>query len=213
MAHLFKDLSTDTAYIDWKPMIGLPELDRASYEQSYRKKLSESSTVYIGNLRFDTLEEHIYDLFTSVGVIKDIIMGLDRIKKTACGFCFVEFSTHAEAEDAVAYLNGRKLNGKKIRVDWDVGNVRKENRYWGRGAAGGQVRDEYRKDFDPTRGGLGARAMEQLGAEPVEQELVTYSNWAYTSFNEHKRFKRDPEEDQNEDLYQPYVSDLQNTRS
>ena len=44
MAHLFKDLSTDTAYVDWKPMIGLPELDRAAYEQTYRKKLSDSTT-------------------------------------------------------------------------------------------------------------------------------------------------------------------------
>ena len=76
--------------------------------------------MYIGNLTFDTLEEHIYDLFSSVGVIKDLIVGLDRVKKTPCGFCFIEFTTHAEAEDATVYLNGRKLNGKKIRVDWDV---------------------------------------------------------------------------------------------
>lgn len=40
--------------------------------------------------RFFTTEEQIYELFSRVGEIKRIIMGLDRNLKTPCGFCFVE---------------------------------------------------------------------------------------------------------------------------
>lgn len=39
---------------------------------------------------FFTTEEQIYELFSRVGDIKRIIMGLDRNQKTPCGFCFVE---------------------------------------------------------------------------------------------------------------------------
>lgn len=37
-----------------------------------------------------TTEEQIYELFSRVGGVKRIIMGLDRNNKTPCGFCFVE---------------------------------------------------------------------------------------------------------------------------
>ena len=52
--------------------------------------LAQSSTLYVGNLSFYTTEEQIYELFSKCGDIKRIIMGLDRNKKTPCGFCFVE---------------------------------------------------------------------------------------------------------------------------
>jgi hypothetical protein len=53
--------------------------------------LSASTTLYVGNLSFYTSEEQIYELFSKVGEIKRIIMGLDRNQKTPCGFCFVEY--------------------------------------------------------------------------------------------------------------------------
>eukprot|EP01059_Diplonema_ambulator_P036526 TRINITY_DN9124_c0_g1_i1.p1 TRINITY_DN9124_c0_g1~~TRINITY_DN9124_c0_g1_i1.p1 ORF type:complete len:247 (+),score=38.92 TRINITY_DN9124_c0_g1_i1:41-742(+) len=191
MAFLYKDLSTDTAYIDRKPMIGMPELERMQYEEKYREGLRKSKTVYVGNLSFNINEQFLHDLFSSVGEVTDIIMGLDRIKKSPCGFCFVEYATHGEADDCVKYLNGRKICNRAVRVDWDLGNVRKENRYWGRGASGGQVRDEYRSDYDPERGGLGVRSLESITNGEAPQSHSTtgarvYGTWAYTPFNTHK---------------------------
>lgn len=49
--------------------------------------LGQSSTLYIGNLSFYTTEEQIHELFSRAGDVKRIIMGLDRNKKTPCGFC------------------------------------------------------------------------------------------------------------------------------
>jgi len=59
--------------------------------QEQERKLLSSSTLYVGNLSFYTTEEQIQELFNRAGDIKRIIMGLDKLKKTPCGFCFVEY--------------------------------------------------------------------------------------------------------------------------
>ncbi len=40
--------------------------------------MNESATLYVGNLSFYTTEEQMYQLFSTVGDIKRVIMGLDR---------------------------------------------------------------------------------------------------------------------------------------
>lgn len=80
-------------------------------------------------------------------------MGLDRFQKTPCGFCFVEYYTHQDALDCMKYIGGTKLDERIIRTDLDPGF--EEGRQYGRGKSGGQVRDEYREDFDEGRGGIG----------------------------------------------------------
>ena len=92
-----------------------------------------------------------------------MVMGLDRNTKTPCGFCFVEYFRREDTEDAVRYINGCKLDDRIVRVDWDAGFV--EGRQYGRGRSGGQVREEYRTDYDAGRGGWGRAAEEsQLGS-------------------------------------------------
>ena len=76
--------------------------------------------------------------------------------RTPCGFCFVEYYTHAEALASMRYVSGTKLDERIIRCDLDLGY--KEGRQFGRGKSGGQVRDEHRQDYDPGRGGWGAQA-------------------------------------------------------
>ncbi|BFZ06740.1 hypothetical protein BsWGS_09779 [Bradybaena similaris] len=117
------------------------------------KLLLLSSTLYIGNLSFYTSECQIHELFNRAGDVKRIVMGLDKVRKTPCGFCFVEYYTREDAENAMRYVNGTRLDDRIIRTDWDTGF--KEGRQFGRGKTGGQVRDEYRTDFDEARGGYG----------------------------------------------------------
>lgn len=52
--------------------------------------LRHSTTLYVGNLSFYTTEEQIHALFGMCGDVKKVIMGLDKAKRTPCGFCFVE---------------------------------------------------------------------------------------------------------------------------
>ncbi|XP_028824966.1 nuclear cap-binding protein subunit 2 isoform X2 [Denticeps clupeoides] len=142
------------------------------------KLLKQSCTLYVGNLSFYTTEEQVYELFSKSGDVKRIVIGLDKVKKTACGFCFVEYYTRVDAENAMRFINGTRLDDRIIRTDWDAGF--KEGRQYGRGKSGGQVsrrplvpqsgsfdrslvrilllpqvRDEYRQDYDPARGGYG----------------------------------------------------------
>ncbi|KAK4169511.1 hypothetical protein QBC43DRAFT_365945 [Cladorrhinum sp. PSN259] len=115
--------------------------------------LRHATTLYVGNLSFYTTEEQVYELFSKCGEIKRLVMGLDRIAKTPCGFCFVEYYTHQDALDCMKYIGGTKLDERIIRTDLDPGF--EEGRQYGRGKSGGQVRDEYREDYDEGRGGLG----------------------------------------------------------
>lgn len=79
-----------------------------------------------------------------------IIMGLDRNNKSPCGFAFVEYYLHAEAVACMRYISGTKLDERIIRCDLDPGY--KEGRQFGRGKSGGQVRDEFRQEYDSGRG-------------------------------------------------------------
>lgn len=129
---------------------------RRSKQGLQQLQLTEvSSTVYVGNLSFYTTEEQVWELFSKVGPLRRVIMGLDRFNKTPCGFCFVEYELHLDSLRALRYLDQSKLDDRIIRIDRDPGFV--EGRQYGRGSNGGQVRDELREDYDPGRGGYGGR--------------------------------------------------------
>ena len=75
-----------------------------------------------------------------LGPVKEVHLGLHRENKTPCGFAFVEFRHRIDALSAVTNLTGTKLDGRLIRVELDAGF--KPGRQFGRGASGGQVRDD-----------------------------------------------------------------------
>ena len=122
-------------------------------KQKEEESLKDATTLYVGNLSFYTTEEQIHELFSKCGEIKRLVMGLDRFQKTPCGFCFVEYYTHQDALDCMKYIGGTKLDERVIRTDLDPGF--QEGRQFGRGKSGGQVRDEFREEFDAGRGGFG----------------------------------------------------------
>ena len=63
--------------------------------------LLKSTTMYVGNLSYYTSEEQIHELFGRAGDVKRIVMGLDKVKKTPCGFCFVEYYARPDAENCM----------------------------------------------------------------------------------------------------------------
>eukprot|EP00803_Ostreobium_quekettii_P003627 evm.model.scf_117.2 EVM.evm.TU.scf_117.2 scf_117:18788-20849(-) len=130
-------------------------------QEEFNRKIAESTAVYVGNLSFFTTEEQIHEVFSKVGTVKQVVVGLDRQKLTPCGFCFVIYHNREDAEDCVKYLNGLVVDGRLIRVDIDWGGGY-EHRQYGRGRSGGQVRDEFREDYDPDRGGWGCMVQKNL---------------------------------------------------
>ncbi|CAG7846673.1 SubName: Full=Probable nuclear cap binding protein subunit 2 {ECO:0000313/EMBL:CCA77790.1} [Serendipita indica DSM 11827] len=93
---------------------------------------------------------------------------------TPCGFCFVEYYSHAEALACMKYISGTKLDERIIRCDLDAGY--KDGRQFGRGRSGGQVRDEHRQDYDAGRGGWGAQAQIQQENERRKNREQLYSD-------------------------------------
>ncbi|RZB76868.1 nuclear cap-binding protein subunit 2-like [Glycine soja] len=168
MALLFKDPSKISAYRDRR----FP-----GTQEEFEHALLTSTTVYVGNMSFYTTEEQVYELFSRAGEIKKIIMGLDKNTKTPCGFCFVLYYSREDTEDACKYISGTILDDRPIRVDFDWGF--QDGRQWGRGRSGGQVRDEYRTDYDPGRGGYGKLVQKEL---EVQRQLVDYGTGSLGSF-------------------------------
>ncbi|QRW00287.1 RNA recognition motif protein [Ceratobasidium sp. AG-Ba] len=170
--------------------------------QRTQELLEKSSTLYVGNLSFYTTEEQIYDLFSKCassedgGGVKRIIMGLDRNTRTPCGFCFVEYYTHAEAAAAIRYISGTKLDERIVRCDLDLGY--KDGRQYGRGKSGGQVRDELRQDYDAGRGGWGAQAQRERREEVIyEQQAIAAGgggDWKQINENPLKRQREEDDE-------------------
>ena len=125
--------------------------DRAHYDspESQMRALEKSSTLYIGNMAFSTRSMQLRAHFAQVGAVKAVHMGLDKFRKTPCGFAFVEYYERRDALEAVASLSGTKLDGRVIRVELDAGF--QPGREMGRGTSGGQVRDERRNNEDAGR--------------------------------------------------------------
>lgn len=57
----------------------------------YKKKLEESTTLYVGNLNWFSTETDVRQLFSRAGHIKSIIMGVEKKTLASGEFCFVEY--------------------------------------------------------------------------------------------------------------------------
>lgn len=97
-------------------------------------------TIYVGNLTHFTTEEQIHELFSKCGTIDRIIMGLDRVKLTPCGFCFVIYKKEEGSLNGMKFLKGTYLDGQSLEIDLDPGF--REGRQFGRGVYGGQASQE-----------------------------------------------------------------------
>jgi len=156
MAELYAEVAEEEERLT-RPQQQRQYWDRKTFSSfdEQQRSMARSATLYVGNLSFFTSEAQIYELFSRVGTVKRVIMGLDRFKKTPCGFCFVEYMTHAEAIACANFLSETKLDSRVVRCEMDGGF--REGRQFGRGLSGGQVRDDRRSkdEYDPGRGGYG----------------------------------------------------------
>ena len=74
--------------------------------------------LYVGNLSFKATEEEIGALFAEIGVQPDSLTLLrDRFTGQPRGFGFAEIKDDAEAEKAIAALNGKDFLGRALVVN------------------------------------------------------------------------------------------------
>lgn len=161
--------------------------DRSHYDspESQMKALAKSSSLYIGNLAFSTRSSHIRSHFSQIGPVKAVNVGLDRFRKSPCGFCFVEYVHRTDALLAVANLSGTKLDGRVIRVELDAGF--QPGRQYGRGASGGQVRDDRRGTSDPARSAKGKNKLNWTPPDQVRAEEKSNTDSYYGAGDKRER--------------------------
>jgi len=76
------------------------------------------SRLYVGNLSWDTTQDTLRATFESDGrTVKDVHIVSDRETGRPRGFAFVEMGSKAEADAAIAALDGADLDGRQIKVN------------------------------------------------------------------------------------------------
>ena len=96
-----------------------------------------SVKLYVGNLSFNTTNQDLSDLFGTVGTVTSCNVIEDRDTGRSRGFAFVEMSSQAEGENAIAQLNGKEIDGRELKVNEAKP---REDRNGGGGGGGGRGR-------------------------------------------------------------------------
>ncbi|SRR5271165_1591394 len=95
--------------------------------------------IFVGNLSFGATEDSIRTLFEAYGTVERVSVVTDRDTGQARGFGFVEMSANAEADRAIAGLNGKELDGRALNVN----EARPKTERSGGGGGGGGGRRRY----------------------------------------------------------------------
>jgi cold-inducible RNA-binding protein len=73
--------------------------------------------IFVGNLSFGATEDALRSMFEAYGTVDRVNVVTDRDTGRARGFGFVEMSVNAEADNAIAGLNGKELDGRALNVN------------------------------------------------------------------------------------------------
>jgi RNA recognition motif-containing protein len=90
--------------------------------------------IYVGNLSYNTTETELESLFGAHGSVQSAQIISDKMTGRSKGFGFVEMASDAEAQAAIAALNGQEVDGRTLTVNEAKP---KEDRPRGGGGGGG----------------------------------------------------------------------------
>lgn len=73
--------------------------------------------IFVGNLDFSATESSVRSLFEPYGNVERVNLVTDRDTGRSRGFAFVEMTDAAQANQAIAALNGADINGRALNVN------------------------------------------------------------------------------------------------
>ena len=73
--------------------------------------------IYVGNLSYNTTETELESLFGAHGSVQSAQIISDKMTGRSKGFGFVEMASDAEAQAAIAALNGQQADGRALTVN------------------------------------------------------------------------------------------------
>jgi len=86
----------------------------------------DNKKLFVGNLPWGLTNDSLRELFASVGEVVEAMVITDRMSGRSKGFGFVTFATEEAAQAAIAQLNEKEIEGRKIIVN--VARPREERR-------------------------------------------------------------------------------------
>jgi len=95
--------------------------------------------LYVGNLSYDVDSSALEAMFTEFGTVQSAQVITDRDTGRSKGFGFVEMGSDAEAQAAIAGMNGKQMGGRSLTVN----EARPKEDRGGRGGSGGGGRGGY----------------------------------------------------------------------
>ncbi|HZV96483.1 MAG TPA: RNA-binding protein [Candidatus Nitrosocosmicus sp.] len=104
-----------------------------------------AAKLYVGGLSYSTTSETLREYFAQCGTVESASVVTDKFSGQSRGFGFVEMATAEEAQRAIAELNSKELDGRKLTVN--VSNPRPA------GGAGGGPRGGGGRGGRPGGGG------------------------------------------------------------
>jgi RNA recognition motif-containing protein len=91
--------------------------------------------LYVGNLSYQTTQDSLRAAFEqNGGKVVEVKVVTDRDTGQPRGFAFVEMSSPAEAQAAIAALDGQQLDGRTVKVN----EAMERSGAGGRGGRGGR---------------------------------------------------------------------------
>ncbi len=76
-----------------------------------------ASKLYVGGLSYSTTSASLRGYFAQCGTVESATVITDRVTGQSRGFGFVEMSTDAEAQTAIAKLDGQQFEGRRLKVN------------------------------------------------------------------------------------------------
>jgi RNA recognition motif-containing protein len=97
-----------------------------------------STKLYVGNISFNTSNQDLIDLFSASGTVTSANIIEDRDTGRSRGFGFVEMSSPSEAQEAIAALNGKEVDGRALKVNEAKPQNNDRGGFGGGGGRGGR---------------------------------------------------------------------------
>lgn len=72
--------------------------------------------LYVGNLSYNTTEDTLRERFSNYGDVVSVQIMKDRFTQQSKGFAFVEMATDIMGERGIGGMNGKEVDGRRIRV-------------------------------------------------------------------------------------------------
>ncbi|KAH3759002.1 RNA-binding motif protein, X-linked 2 [Pelomyxa schiedti] len=108
---------------------GSPQRRRSPIRGTSRERM-HSRCLFVGNLPYSFKERDLTDLFERCGAVKNVTLGFNKQTGQSKCYAFVEFEDRRDAADAISKYNGYDIEGRRLRIDWDIG-LQTKMQYYG----------------------------------------------------------------------------------